>query len=744
MPAHRLADLILGSRVLSLIALTGGAATLVVAATVENLFVPGRGPVIVGLVVGVLFLFGIVLLLAPRRAKGLHTALMVTGAVIWAVLRWAFTDPGTWSDPIFVCIPAVTAGLFLGRRGVAVTMVLVVPAVAFGLAATLSGAELAQAVFVHSSLANLLAFTVYRTSRRADAALDLLWSLSNQDPLTGLANRRQLEHEVPALVADGAQAGEPICAVAIDLDHFKQANDGYGHAAGDEILVAVAAELAGLASATTVVARMGGEEFVVLARLPCPDAAAGLAETAYRRVVAARGPTPVTASIGVATAPARSGLIDPLGWTWALIDLADGAMYGAKQAGRARVVHADVDTAALSARPPAAPAAADGGLGEGHLRRACPTPRHLADERHAASSARRTGRGVGWAALGGAVVLLGNPLVGGLVPLGWAGWMYVAGVGSLVLLGLFLLRRPRQGARLVPLLPLASVGLWFVVQSTRVDSAGVPAASSTLLPIVIAAVWFTGLRSLVVTLAAVPVVLYALHSGTPHAVQTATTGAVVTTLIALLVLALRRRNDRLLEAVRALSTVDSLTGLANRRHLEEHACTLVALCAEQERPLALLQIDLDHFKQVNDTWGHAAGDEVLRALGRAMPDVLGCDDAVARTGGEEVVLLALVDDERSAMALAQRVRALVAHRCSTDAFRVTCSIGVATQVPPPATDAVAWLWALSTRADAALYEAKARGRNRCAAAGDVAAVDRLPGPRRGLPAVDAAVGLDRV
>jgi diguanylate cyclase (GGDEF)-like protein len=203
------------------------------------------------------------------------------------------------------------------------------------------------------------------------------------------------------------------------------------------------------------------------------------------------------------------------------------------------------------------------------------------------------------------------------------------------------------------------------------------------------------------------------------AVQVAVQGSVLNS-AAVVVLLLRRRSAQLLQQMHELSVTDALTGLPNRRALAERAPALWAAAAREPRMLAALAIDLDHFKVVNDAHGHAAGDELLRRVGDALRKAVRADDLVARTGGEEFVVLTLVDSADPVLQLADRLR-----RAITEADRVhrpTASIGIAmtqgaSEDDVDVTDvldaeAVDATWRLLDRADGALYEAKRQGRDR--------------------------------
>jgi diguanylate cyclase (GGDEF)-like protein len=155
---------------------------------------------------------------------------------------------------------------------------------------------------------------------------------------------------------------------------------------------------------------------------------------------------------------------------------------------------------------------------------------------------------------------------------------------------------------------------------------------------------------------------------------------------------------------------DPLTGIGNRRHLDQRFEQLVADAHLHDRPLAVALLDLDHFKRINDTLGHAAGDRVLVALARLLGENVRERDVLARMGGEEfVIVLPEMSAER-----AVDVCSRLAERIRTQAWpggapeRVTASIGIAASTPQaPLTPAE-----LLQRADEALYEAKRTGRDR--------------------------------
>jgi len=176
--------------------------------------------------------------------------------------------------------------------------------------------------------------------------------------------------------------------------------------------------------------------------------------------------------------------------------------------------------------------------------------------------------------------------------------------------------------------------------------------------------------------------------------------------------------------------LDSLTGLHNRRAFEEMIQREVQLATRDNTPLTLLMMDLDHFKQLNDTWGHALGDRALRTFGGVLLTVTGTRDAVARLGGEEFAILLPGRSARNAVALAERLRATVEGlRLSEgeELVRFTVSVGLSSLQPGEVS-----FEPMLRRADRALYKVKRSGRNRVLLADELAAVPSIP-PSRALP-----------
>ncbi len=160
-------------------------------------------------------------------------------------------------------------------------------------------------------------------------------------------------------------------------------------------------------------------------------------------------------------------------------------------------------------------------------------------------------------------------------------------------------------------------------------------------------------------------------------------------------------------AINQMMRTDPLTGLANRRHLMEHLATAVSLALRHGTPLTVIMADLDHFKSINDTWGHDTGDQVLQKFGNLLKQETRLEDLAARYGGEEFVLMLPHTDLEGARCLAERIQRQLATVQLPPVDRpITASFGLS-QVQSGDDPA-----SLLKRADQALYRAKTGGRNR--------------------------------
>lgn len=220
--------------------------------------------------------------------------------------------------------------------------------------------------------------------------------------------------------------------------------------------------------------------------------------------------------------------------------------------------------------------------------------------------------------------------------------------------------------------------------------------------------WIAGLDSFTVVNASIFIVLSVL----------------VSLMLARVFEATNRRAFALEQELTHEARTDALTGLRNRRALEEAADTELKRLARAGSRLAVIVCDIDHFKEINDRFGHDTGDRVIRAVGEALATVARTTDALGRWGGEEFLAILPDTDPREAAVLAERMRSFVegAEMPLPDGGHVTLSFGVAGLEAEGVPDTAARWDHLLREADRAMYRAKAAGRNRVMAA--------TGGPRR--------------
>jgi two-component system, cell cycle response regulator len=235
--------------------------------------------------------------------------------------------------------------------------------------------------------------------------------------------------------------------------------------------------------------------------------------------------------------------------------------------------------------------------------------------------------------------------------------------------------------------------------------------------------------------ATVPVILTSALSDTKHIVEGLALGAndYVTKPIVMPILTARmegllrsaelvRRLEVQTELLSKLAAFDELTGVYNRRSLFHHLEAELSRCERYGRSLSLLMLDVDHFKRVNDEYGHLAGDAALRSIATTLQSVLRVMDLVCRYGGEEFCVILPETNEVGACRAAERLRTGVERSVFTHASHpvpLTVSIGVASWTDTRTSG----IPDLLARADEALLEAKQRGRNQVRLAGRIG---RLP------------------
>ncbi|MCF8160929.1 MAG: GGDEF domain-containing protein [Polaromonas sp.] len=195
----------------------------------------------------------------------------------------------------------------------------------------------------------------------------------------------------------------------------------------------------------------------------------------------------------------------------------------------------------------------------------------------------------------------------------------------------------------------------------------------------------------------------------PDAYNTVFEGGFEIAGFAFLVVGLRRwivYNETLKAQLRDLATTDFLTGAANRRHFAASLATEVERNRRQPNPLSVIFLDVDRFKQVNDTFGHEAGDRILVGVAELIGRQLRKTDVFARYGGEEFAILLPQTKLDGALALAEKCRLALQENTFSDVGQVTASFGVATFDGNETPDQ------FLKRVDQSLYDAKTSGRNR--------------------------------
>jgi diguanylate cyclase (GGDEF)-like protein len=162
-----------------------------------------------------------------------------------------------------------------------------------------------------------------------------------------------------------------------------------------------------------------------------------------------------------------------------------------------------------------------------------------------------------------------------------------------------------------------------------------------------------------------------------------------------------------LQRERQVGRIDGLTHLLNSRAFFEEAERILALERRYRRPVTMVYVDLDNFKHVNDSLGHAGGDDVLRRVAAVLRDCARSSDVTARLGGDEFALLLPETDVAGAAVMLERVRRLLAERFANSAQHITASIGAVSFGEPPEAVEI-----LVQQADAVMYAVKSAGKNR--------------------------------
>ncbi len=688
------------SRALNPAALIG--AFLILLASLGFLLLGRMGAASLGGAIAPLLALGVVavgvglVLLSDTRSRRRTTA--VFGLILLNVLPAAaiVAMAGTGDARellVWLVIPTLIAActqnerLHLVQVGCAAAVALiVVVSVGQGLVAMLLDLTVVIGVLV---VLDILARQLARSmaSRMAE-----LRRLSSSDGLTGALNRRGLISGFPGVVARAQRLGTGVGVLLVDIDRFKDINDRYGHQQGDVVLQRVCAAIAGCLDDGDLLARTGGEEMVVVVAGPAEPVA-----QAIRAALAASPQSPaVTVSIGFVDAAPEDCI--PPQRLWDLVGAADRGLYSAKNAGRDRIRRGHVD-----GHRPAVPVPVSAGFAHAVRRR--PQPGRAHDTLF------------GWTLvvfdLAGLVALtIGRVTPDPLVTAGLAvGMVGGIAVGLSLLVVKPFLTRTWLAASVVAVDVLIAA---LLPHATNVSSRQL-GLMTVMIPAIAAALYLG--RTFTMAHSAFVLVLCIACAHRPGIDAVTWTLLTALSAVALLgasefIFQLRRWHDRTVDDLHRWSMLDPLTGLANRRGLD-----LAFARVDRHRAIAVVALDVDDFKQVNDRAGHAAGDELLAHLALGLAELVDADTMVARTGGDEFVVVSTAE-----------ASAVVNRRVGVAVAELPEGLSVSTGMVDIPAGSRAGLWDLVALADEQLTAAK--NARRAARAARIAAWAPPAGRRR--------------
>ncbi|MBQ0753939.1 MAG: GGDEF domain-containing protein [Gammaproteobacteria bacterium] len=569
-------------------------------------------------------------------------------------------------------------------------------------------------------------------------------ALGLTDSLTGLHNRRSILAQLNRELARAHRQNKTLSLVLFDLDHFKKINDIWGHPAGDEVLRRTAHAIADEIRTSDLVGRFGGEEFMLVLPQTEEQSANQLVERCRQRietlhVISENGETiPVRASFGLVNVNATDQANPE-----SLIARADEALYQAKAAGRNCI-----KTTNYTEQPMARKSLHSGNSTPRNWRAQLQLLRHKHNWQLFLNSildwtpvnkARLT---AGLSLLMGinvsacmTVALLHDQIVNVAIAKGLLITTFLLSTLSVLFIwvGQYV-NRLWPGSKWYQLLVLYSFGLTLVGYGYIIGLLYMPTGIMLLCSPVIGFLLFDRrivLQVLNVCAIAIVALSYltaygylpyapllspinaAWHFSNPFWVTNIyfiTSYIMIVTFI-LIDHVLGRWSVREAEILE-LSLTDSLTRVANRHSVFEQLRSTLTLSTREQQPLSLVILDLDHFKRINDTWGHPCGDSVLMATAAAVKAVLREGDTIGRFGGEEFLLVLPNTDIAGAAVLAERCRIQIervaVYSENNELIPITASFGVVCNE----NRFIETQDSLIKAADDALYSAKKEGRNR--------------------------------
>ncbi|MFT4035790.1 MAG: GGDEF domain-containing protein [Patulibacter sp.] len=577
-------------------------------------------------------------------ARQLPVYLLCSIILIAALSLLAYRDQGLAT--LFYG-PSVPIAMYLGlvlpaRWATAAILVQLLFAVLVQLANP-TATPLEAATFLSLTVAGWAIGTLCRCAHGKAARIALM--LSRSDLLTRTLNRRGFLEQFEAELATAATRREPIALLVLDLDDFKRVNDGHGHAAGDELLTWVGTTVGAFAPAHAAVGRLGGDELGVALRGTARDEisrfAAHLVAEVGRRI---------SVSIGVATSEDGSASADDM------LRIADAALFQSKGSRHQRV-HALVAGSTLRAagaplRRPAVTFAA--------LRDAGGPPERPARTMHYGWLVRG---GLWVIAACGALVVAGTALQG--AENGWGQLMLTLGpfwVAANLLAGLLFpsadeVAGTHETAAL--LVPATTLGFGIFVAMLADGGLSSPLVAAFYLKVLFDAAVLRRERAMIAS-SALLAWWAAVIACSPESQYWVLPYQAI--LFGVSHLMGRVGRQAFVDATRArlrVAHTDHLTQLRNRPGFLQGAERALVAAKAHDLPFGLLAFDLDHFKQVNDTHGHAAGDTLLRQVAQITRTLFPQAHSVARLGGDEfIVALPLESAEAAHAAVARLEEAL--------------------------------------------------------------------------------------
>jgi diguanylate cyclase (GGDEF)-like protein len=484
-----------------------------------------------------------------------------------------------------------------------------------------------------------------------------LAQLVRRDPLTGVGNRRLLREAMDEQIGDHDRRGSQFSVLALDLNGFKALNDAMGHAAGDAVLRNVAGTLSATVRDRDVVVRQGGDEFCVLLG-DCGLEQARFAERAIRTALSglADGSLPITTGIGIATFPHDGKVSD------VLLAAADARLAIDKAHGDPRSAGASYD-----AIPTGSVAAATALARSPSTESATPLARRDVARTRAL-----------WLMLA-AWFATDAFLAAGCVMLlpGAARWSPVlCALAAAAAACMFFARQgPRPGAVSNHLL-VAGIYLFSASFMAAFPAAAGAAFGTVILAGPIASALLARRSEIVAHCLSATLVFAAIIAfGLVDLTTSLSILATLPTMYGLAVAgtavleAIDRQGGRLEQLIRH----DPLTGVGNRRMLAEQLERELSDHRRTHQPLTVLALDLNGFKGLNDQFGHAAGDVLLRAVAQAIQRVVGDEGTVVRQGGDEFCVLLPNRDGYEAKPIVDAIRASLT---TIDAHGLTITTGI--------------------------------------------------------------------